>query len=140
MAKKNTKKITPRLSREAEIFLTDFFSSVNAGAEYCLNGLPAILSRFCYHSLRPNFSEEEIELMRNVYKDIPLSLPATATRLLSAIEECFFFSRLGDRPVVDIDNLLEKLTSLSAPDIFFIEIFLSNQNLSEDPVTFLLNK
>jgi len=65
------KKISPRVEDQTRDFLSKHFYTINAGAEYVLDGFPMLYNRALYE-LKGRFTEEELSFLVETFKETKL--------------------------------------------------------------------
>jgi hypothetical protein len=122
--KKDLSCITPRISRETQMFLVNNFKTLNAGAEYCLNSLLKVSEGYIY-SLRGRFTKPQINILIDVMQGT-LLLTGIQAPLVTCLDE--YIKKLnGEYPEEKktASRLMNELLEMSSPEIFFLEIWVS---------------
>jgi hypothetical protein len=118
------KKITPRINEKSEEFFKTNFKSVNSGAEYLLESIPAVARIYAGYQLKGKFTADELKLIIDVMNGTMLTAQFAGQHLLPNVQDGIALDHLDEKWEIDADKLKEKIKSLSIPDIFFLEIWI----------------
>ena len=74
------KKISPRIEDQTREYLSTHFSTLNAGAEYVLDGFPMLFNRALYE-LKGRFTAGELSFLVEAFKETKLSAQLAGQQL-----------------------------------------------------------
>ena len=118
------KKITPRLSDKSATWLETNFKSIHAGAEYCLDSLPAVARVYTGYELKGTFTADELKLMIDAMNGTALTPQFAGQHLPGNVADGIALDGLDTKWEVDADQIKCKIKTLSVLDIFFLEIWI----------------
>jgi hypothetical protein len=118
------KKITPRINKSTEEFLSQNFKNLNAGSEYLLDSIPAVARVYAGYQLKGKFTAGELNLMIDVMNGTMLTTQFAGQHILPNVQDGIALDNLDQKWAVDPDQVKDKIKKLSVPDIFFLEIWI----------------
>jgi hypothetical protein len=130
------KKISPRIEGQSQNFLSKNFNTLNAGAEYVLDGFPMLYNR-ALHEMRGHFSDAELSFLVEAFKDTKLSPQLAGQQFKIFCDDAMTFRKLDDKWKIKSDVFLKKVEDLTSPYI------LSNglsRNLGKKILVFQMDK
>lgn len=117
------KTVSPRISLNTEIWLTEAFGSKGAGAEYILEAACAVQRR-CIVDFKSLFSPDELKLMIDCFNGHILSPQSAGQSIKLSVSDSIIYDALDSKWGVDKATLLEKLEALPLPSRMFLEVWI----------------
>jgi hypothetical protein len=109
------KKISPRIENQSQDFLSKNFNTLNAGAEYVLDGFPMLYNR-ALHEMREHFSDKELSFLVEAFKETKLSPQIFC-------DDAMTFRKLDDKWKIKSDAFLKKIEDLTSFQMACLEIW-----------------
>lgn len=119
---KKDKKTSPRLTDSTAEFFTGTFSSLNAGAEYVLQGFPA-LYKHTLRELKGKFTDGELKLMIDVFNSTALTPIMAGQQLDLQVLDGMELDGLDQKWEVDKAELMAKVNALTIFQAACLEIW-----------------
>ena len=116
------KKISPRVEDQSREFLSTNFSTLNAGAEYVLDGFPMLYNRALYE-MRGYFSDGELSFLVEAFKETKLSPQLAGQQLKIFCDDAMTFRKLDDKWKIKGDAFLKKVEDITSFQIACLEIW-----------------
>jgi hypothetical protein len=116
------KKISPRIEDQSREFLSTNFSTLNAGAEYVLDGFPMLYNR-ALHEMRGHFLEGELSFLVEAFKETKLSPQLAGQQFKIFCEDAMTFRKLDDKWKIKNDVFLKKIRDITSFQIACLEIW-----------------
>ena len=116
------KKISPRIEDQSREFLSANFSTLNAGAEYVLDGFPMLYNR-AIHELRGLFSEGELSFLVEALKAPKLSPQLAGQQFKIFCDDAMTFRKLDAKWNINNDAFLKKIEEITSFQIACLEIW-----------------
>ena len=116
------KKISPRIEDQSREFLSTNFSTLNAGAEYVLDGFPMLYNR-ALHEMRGHFSEGELSFLVEAFKDTKLSPQLAGQQFKIFCDDAMTFRNLDDKWKIKSDAFLKKIENITSFQAACLEIW-----------------
>jgi hypothetical protein len=116
------KKISPRIEDQSREFLSTNFSTLNAGAEYVLDGFPMLYNR-ALHEMRGHFLEGELSFLVEAFKETKLSPQLAGQQFKIFCEDAMTFRKLDDKWKIKNDVFLKKIRDITSFEIACLEIW-----------------
>ena len=116
------KKISPRIEDRSREFLSANFSTLNAGAEYVLDGIPMLYNR-ALHEIRGHFSDGELSFLVEAFKDTKLSPQLAGQQFKIFCDDAITFRNLDDKWKVKSGIFLKKIEDLTSFQMACLEIW-----------------
>ena len=116
------KKISPRIEDQSREFLSTHFSTLNAGAEYVLDGFPMLYNR-SLHEMRKCFSESELSFLVEAFKDTKLSPQLAGQQFKIFCDDAMTFRNLDDKWKITSDEFLKKIENITSFQAACLEIW-----------------
>ena len=109
------KKISPRIEGQSQDFLSKNFNTLNAGAEYVLDGFPMLYNR-ALHETRAHFSVNELSFLVEAFKETKLSPQLAGQQFKIFCDDAMTFRKLDDKWKIKSDEFLKKIEGLTSVD------------------------
>ena len=116
------KKISPRIEDQSREFLSTHFSTLNAGAEYVLDGFPMLYNR-ALHEMRRHFSDGELSFLVEAFKDTKLSPQLAGQQFKIFCDDAMTFRNLDDKWNIKSDVFLKKIENITSFQAACLEIW-----------------
>ena len=116
------KKISPRIEGQCQDFLSKHFNTLNAGAEYVLDGYPMLYNRTLFE-LKGKFSNSELSFLVEAIKETKLSPQLAGQQLKIYCDDAMLFHQLHEKWHIERTQLLEKIDGTSAFQTACLEIW-----------------
>ena len=116
------KKISPRIEDQSREFLSANFSTLNAGAEYVLDGFPMLYNR-ALHEIREHFSDEELSFLVEAFKETKLSPQLAGQQFKIFCDDAMTFRNLDDKWQIKRDVFLKKIEDITSFQMACLEIW-----------------
>jgi hypothetical protein len=116
------KKISPRIEDQSREFLSTNFSTLNAGAEYVLDGFPMLYNR-ALHEMRGHFLEGELSFLVEAFKETKLSPQLAGQQFKIFCDDAMTFRKLDDKWKIKKDVFLKKIQDVTSFQIACLEIW-----------------
>ena len=116
------KKISPRIEGQSQEFLSKNFNTLNAGAEYVLDGFPMLYNR-ALHEIKKHFSKEELSFLVEVFKETKLSPQLAGQQFKIFCDDAITFRNLDEKWNIKSDAFLKKIEGLTAFQMACLEIW-----------------
>jgi hypothetical protein len=116
------KKISPRIEDQSREFLSTHFSTLNAGAEYVLDGFPMLYNRALYE-MRGHFSDGELSFLIEAFKDTKLSPQLAGQQFKIFCDDAMTFRNLDDKWKIKSDTFLKKIENITSFQAACLEIW-----------------
>ena len=116
------KKISPRIEDDSREFFSTYFNTLNAGAEYVLDGFPMLYNR-AIHELRGRFTHEELAFLVEAFKTIKLSPQLAGQQLKIFCDDAMMFGKLDERWGLKKDIFFQKIENIASFQIACLEIW-----------------
>ena len=116
------KKISPRVEDQSREFLSSNFSTLNAGAEYVLDGFPMLFNR-ALHEMKGHFSDGELSFLVEAFKETKLSPQLAGQQLKIFCNDAVMFRKLDDKWKISGDVFLNKIEDITSFQIACLEIW-----------------
>lgn len=116
------KKISPRIEGQSQDFLSKNFNTLNAGAEYVLDGFPMLYNR-ALHEMRGHFSEAELSFLVEAFKETKLSPQLAGQQFRIFCDDAMTFRKLDDKWKIKSDAFLKKIEDLTSFQMACLEIW-----------------
>jgi hypothetical protein len=116
------KKISPRIEGQSQNFLSKNFNTLNAGAEYVLDGFPMLYNR-ALHEMRGHFSDAELSFLVEAFKDTKLSPQLAGQQFKIFCDDAMTFRKLDDKWKMKSDAFLKKVEDLTSFQMACLEIW-----------------
>jgi hypothetical protein len=116
------KKISPRIEDQSREFLSSNFSTLNAGAEYVLDGFPMLYNR-ALHEMRGHFSDDELSFLVEAFKDTKLSPQLAGQQFKIFCDDAITFRHLDDKWKIQSDVFLKKIENITSFQSACLEIW-----------------
>jgi hypothetical protein len=116
------KKISPRVEDQTRDYLSKHFSTINAGAEYVLDGFPMLYNR-ALHEIKGRFTEEELSFLVEAFKDTKLGAQLAGQQLRVYCDDAMTFRKLDEKWHLERDGLLQKIREMPSFQTACLEIW-----------------
>jgi hypothetical protein len=116
------KKISPRIEGQSQDFLSKNFNTLNAGAEYVLDGFPMLYNR-ALHETRAHFSVNELSFLVEAFKETKLSPQLAGQQFKIFCDDAITFRKLDDKWKIKSDEFLKKIEGLTSFQMACLEIW-----------------
>ena len=116
------KKISPRIEGQSQDFLSKNFNTLNAGAEYVLDGFPMLYNR-ALHETREHFSDNELSFLVEAFKETKLSPQLAGQQFKIFCDDAMTFRKLDDKWKIKSDEFQKKIESLTSFQMACLEIW-----------------
>ena len=116
------KKISPRIEDQSREFLSTNFSTLNAGAEYVLDGFPMLYNR-ALHEIKRHFSDEELSFLVEALKETKLSPQLAGQQFKIFCDDAMTFRNLDDKWQIKRDAFLKKIEDITSFQMACLEIW-----------------
>ena len=116
------KKISPRIEDQSREFLSTNFSTLNAGAEYVLDGIPMLYNR-ALHEIRGHFSDAELSFLVEAFKETKLSPQLAGQQLKIYCDDAMMFRKLHEKWNIKSNIFLKKIEDITSFQIACLEIW-----------------
>ena len=116
------KKISPRIEGQSQDFLSKNFNTLNAGAEYVLDGFPMLYNR-ALHETRAHFSVNELSFLVEAFKETKLSPQLAGQQFKIFCDDAMTFRELDDKWKIKSDEFLKKIEGLTSFQMACLEIW-----------------
>jgi hypothetical protein len=116
------KKISPRIEDQSREFLSTNFSTLNAGAEYVLDGFPMLHNR-ALHEIKGHFSDEELSFLVEAFKETKLSPQLAGQQFKIFCDDAMTFRNLDDKWQIKRDVFLKKIEDITSFQMACLEIW-----------------
>jgi hypothetical protein len=116
------KKISPRIESQSQDFLSKNFNTLNAGAEYVLDGFPMLYNR-ALHETRAHFSVNELSFLVEAFKETKLSPQLAGQQFKIFCDDAMTFRKLDDKWKIKSDEFLKKIEGLTSFQMACLEIW-----------------
>ena len=116
------KKISPRIEDQSREFLSAHFSTLNAGAEYVLDGFPMLYNR-ALHEMRGHFSDGELSFLIEAFKDTKLSPQLAGQQFKIFCDDAITFRNLDDKWKIKSEAFLKKIENITSFQAACLEIW-----------------
>ena len=102
------KKISPRIEGQSQEFLSKNFNTLNAGAEYVLDGFPMLYNR-TLHEMKGRFTNGELSFLVEAFKETKLSPQLAGQQLRIYCDDAMMFRKLHEKWKIKSDVFLKKI-------------------------------
>ena len=116
------KKISPRIEDQSRVYLSSHFSTLNAGAEYVLDGIPMLYNR-ALHEMRGHFGEAELSFLVEAFKETKLSPQLAGQQFKIFCDDAITFRQLDAKWKINSDAFLKKVADLTSFQMACLEIW-----------------
>jgi hypothetical protein len=116
------KKISPRIEDQSRVYLSSHFSTLNAGAEYVLDGIPMLYNR-ALHEIRGHFGERELSFLVEAFKETKLSPQLAGQQFKIFCDDAITFRQLDTKWKIKSDAFLKKVEDLTSFQMACLEIW-----------------
>ena len=116
------KKISPRIEDDSREFMSTYFNTLNAGAEYVLDAFPMLYNR-AIHEMRGRFSDEELAFLVEAFKPVKLSPQLAGQQLKIFCDDAMMFGKLDERWRIKRDIFFQKIENITSFQIACLEIW-----------------
>ena len=116
------KKISPRIEGQSQDFLSKNFNTLNAGAEYVLDGFPMLYNR-ALHETKAHFSVNELSFLVEAFKETKLSPQLAGQQFKIFCDDAMTFRKLDDKWKIKSDEFLKKIKGLTSFQMACLEIW-----------------
>ncbi|NIV98268.1 hypothetical protein GWN26_03600 [Candidatus Saccharibacteria bacterium] len=116
------KKISPRIEDQSRVYLSSHFSTLNAGAEYVLDGIPMLYNR-ALHEIRGHFGERELSFLVEAFKETKLSPQLAGQQFKIFCDDAITFRQLDAKWKIKSDAFLKKVEDLTSFQMACLEIW-----------------
>ena len=116
------KKISPRIEEQSREFLSTNFSTLNAGAEYVLDGFPMLYNRALFE-IRERFSDAELSFLVEAFKETKLSPQLAGQQFKIFCDDAMKFRNLDDKWKIKRDAFLKKIEEITSFQMACLEIW-----------------
>jgi len=116
------KKISPRIEDQSREFLSSNFSTLNAGAEYVLDGFPMLYNR-ALHEMRGHFSAGELSFLIEAFKDTKLSPQLAGQQFRIYCDDAMTSRNLDEKWKIKSDEFLKKIENITSFQTACLEIW-----------------
>ena len=116
------KKISPRIEGQSQDFLSKNFNTLNAGAEYVLDGFPMLYNR-ALHETRAHFSDNDLSFLVEAFKETKLSPQLAGQQFKIFCDDAMTFRKLDDKWKIKSDVFLKKIEDLTSFQMACLEIW-----------------
>jgi hypothetical protein len=116
------KKISPRIEDQSREFLSTNFSTLNAGAEYVLDGFPMLYNR-ALHEIKGHFSDEELSFLVEALKETKLSPQLAGQQFKIFCDDAMTFRNLDDKWQIKRNVFLKKIEDITSFQMACLEIW-----------------
>jgi hypothetical protein len=116
------KKISPRIEDQSREFLSANFSTLNAGAEYVLDGFPMLYNR-ALHEIREHFSDAELSFLVEAFKETKLSPQLAGQQFKIFCDDAMTFKKLDEKWQIKRDVFLKKMEETTSFQMACLEIW-----------------
>jgi len=116
------KKISPRVEDQTRDYLSKHFSTINAGAEYVLDGFPMLYNR-ALHEIKGRFTEEELSFLVEAFKDTKLGAQLAGQQLRIYCDDAMTFKKLDEKWHLERESLLQKIREMPSFQTACLEIW-----------------
>ena len=116
------KKISPRIEGQSQEFLSKNFNTLNAGAEYVLDGFPMLYNR-TLHEMKGRFTNGELSFLVEAFKETKLSPQLAGQQLKIYCDDAMMFRKLHEKWQIKSDVFLIKIKDLTSFQIGCLEIW-----------------
>ena len=116
------KKISPRIEGQSQDFLSKNFNTLNAGAEYVLDGFPMLYNR-ALHETRAHFSVNELSFLVEAFKETKLSPQLAGQQFKIFCDDAMTFRKLDDKWKIKSDEFQKKIEGLTSFQMACLEIW-----------------
>ena len=116
------KKISPRIEDQSRVYLSSHFSTLNAGAEYVLDGIPMLYNR-ALHEMRGHFGEAELSFLVEAFKETKLSPQLAGQQFKIFCDDAITFRQLDAKWRINSDAFLKKVEDLTSFQMACLEIW-----------------
>jgi len=116
------KKISPRIEGQSQEFLSKNFNTLNAGAEYILDGIPMLYNR-TLHEIKGQFTDAELSFLVEAFKETKLSPQLAGQQLKIYCDDAMMFRKLNEKWKIQSDVFLKKIEAAASFQIACLEIW-----------------
>ena len=116
------KKISPRIEGQSQEFLSKNFNTLNAGAEYVLDGFPMLYNR-TLHEMKGRFGNGELSFLVEAFKETKLSPQLAGQQLKIYCDDAMMFRKLNEKWKIKSDVFLKKIEDMTSFQIACLEIW-----------------
>ncbi len=116
------KKISPRIEGQSQEFLSKNFNTLNAGAEYVLDGFPMLYNR-TLHEMKGRFTNGELSFLVEAFKETKLSPQLAGQQLKIYCDDAMLFRKLHVKWKIKSDVFLKKIEDITSFQIACLEIW-----------------
>jgi len=116
------KKISPRIESQSQEFLSKNFNTLNAGAEYVLDGFPMLYNR-ALHEIRGHFSDRDLSFLVEAFKETKLSPQLAGQQFKIFCDDAMTFRNLDEKWKIKGDLFLTKIEGLTSFQMACLEIW-----------------
>ena len=116
------KKTSPRIEDQSREFLSTNFSTLNAGAEYVLDGFPMLYNR-ALHEMRGRFSSAELSFLVEAFKETKLSPQLAGQQFKIFCDDAITFRKLDEKWKIKSDVFLKKIEDITSFQMACLEIW-----------------
>jgi len=116
------KKISPRIENQSREFLSTKFSTLNAGAEYVLDGFPMLYNR-ALHEMRGQFSNGELSFLVEAFKETKLSPQLAGQQFRIFCDDAMTFRKLDEKWKIKGEVFLKKIDNITSFQMACLEIW-----------------
>jgi hypothetical protein len=115
--------IGPRVEQKTKAFYDATFSSMNSGAEYVLEMIPALFRSILSNEVKGKFEKEELLMILDLFKDISLKPDFAGYHLPALAKAAIALDASDIKWDVDSVGFMEKLKSMSVGQIAMLELW-----------------
>ena len=116
------KKISPRIEGQSQEFLSKNFNTLNAGAEYVLDGFPMLYNR-TLHEMKGRFTSGELSFLVEAFKETKLSPQLAGQQLKIYCDDAMMFRKLHEKWKIRGDAFLKKIEDTTSFQTACLEIW-----------------
>jgi hypothetical protein len=116
------KKISPRIEDQTREYLTTHFSTLNAGAEYVLDGFPMLFNRALFE-LKGRFTRDELCFLVEAFKETKLSAQLAGRQLKIYCDDAMRFRNLDRKWPVERETFFQKVEEMPSFQTSCLEIW-----------------
>ena len=116
------KKISPRIDDQSRVYLSSHFSTLNAGAEYVLDGIPMLYNR-ALHEMRGHFEEGELSFLVEAFRETKLSPQLAGQQFKIFCDDAITFRQLDAKWKINSKAFLKKVEDLTSFQMACLEIW-----------------
>ena len=116
------KKISPRIDDQSRVFLSNHFSTLNAGAEYVLDSFPMLFKR-ALHEMRGIFSDKELSFLVEAFKEPKLSSQLAGQQLRLFCNDAITFGKIDDKWEIEGEVFSKKIETRTSFQLACLEIW-----------------